>query len=64
MKRKRMPMVQWVPSISLALMVLCGYGLTGQYGFEWVPRWGFLLGLIVVFISGGWGSWYLATHGD
>lgn len=62
MKRKRTSMGPWVASISVTLMALCGYGLTGQYGFEWLPRWAFLLGLIVVFIIGGWGSWYLATH--
>lgn len=64
MKRKRLPMVQWVASSSVALMAVCGYGLTGRYGFEWLPRWGFLLGLIAVFIIGGWGTWYLTTHGD
>ncbi len=62
MQCKRAPRVQWVASMSVTLMALCGYGLTGQYGFEWLPRWGFLLGLMVVFIIGGWGSWYFATH--
>ncbi len=61
MKSKRTPMVQWA-TISVTLMALCGYGVTGQYGFEWIPRWGFLLGLVVVFIIGAWGSWYLATR--
>ncbi len=62
MKSKQPAMMSWFASISVALMGICAYGLTGRYGFEWLPRWGFFLGLIVVFVIGGWGSWYLATH--
>ncbi|MDA8206542.1 MAG: hypothetical protein M0Z36_10765 [Thermaerobacter sp.] len=61
MPKKRSSWLQWVASVTVVLMGVCGYGLTGQYGFEWIPRWIFLLGLLVVFVIGGWGSWYL-TH--
>ena len=62
MPKKRFSLLKWVASTSIALMVVCSYGLTGQYGFEWIPRWIFLVGLLVVMMVGGWGSWYLKTR--
>ena len=64
MKRLRSPKLPWVVSLSGMLTAICAFGLTGQYGFTWMPRWGFLLGLMVVFVIGDWSSWYLATHDD
>ena len=54
--------VRWVASVTVAFMGAFSLGLIGQYGFEWMPRWGFLVGLIVVLVIGGWGSWYVETH--
>ncbi len=62
MPKKRSSLLRWVASTSVTLMALCSYGLTGQYGFEWLPRWAFLVGLLVVMVFGGWGSWHLTTR--
>ncbi len=37
--------VRWVASVTIAFMGAFSLGLTGQYGFKWMPRWGFLVGL-------------------
>ena len=53
MKRKASPVLQWGASVTVALMGVGGYALVGQYGFRWLPRWGFFLGLFGVLIIGG-----------
>ena len=64
MPNQRASLMKAVAAVSVALMGACGYGLTGQYGFEWMPRWGFLAGLLAVLVLGGSAAWYLAAHHD
>ncbi|PSR28190.1 MAG: hypothetical protein C7B47_05660 [Sulfobacillus thermosulfidooxidans] len=55
-------LIRWSASSAIALMGTAAWGLTGRYGFTWLPRWEFWLGLASVFLIGAWGLWYLSTH--